>query len=94
VEKMVKQFAMANYLPFKCLRMLHRMDDHLHDVQTISNVFIKVNNIILEEKGMDTSSTKSQHRVDYRMTNPDTHAVIVIHDPSFALNRWETKRSA
>jgi predicted house-cleaning NTP pyrophosphatase (Maf/HAM1 superfamily) len=39
----------------------------------------------LEEKGVDTSSTKAQQLVDYLMTNPDANAVIVIHDPSSAL---------
>jgi hypothetical protein len=28
-EKMVKQFAMTNSSPSTCVRMLHRMDDHL-----------------------------------------------------------------
>jgi hypothetical protein len=36
----------------------------------------------MEEKGVDTSSTEAQQLVDYIMTNTDTNAVIVIHDPS------------
>jgi hypothetical protein len=39
---------------------------------------------MLEEKGVDASSTKAHHLVDYLMTNPDTNALIVIHDPSSA----------
>jgi predicted house-cleaning NTP pyrophosphatase (Maf/HAM1 superfamily) len=54
-------------------------------VQTVANTFNKANNSLLEEKGVDTSSTKAQQLVDYLMTNPDTNAVIVIHDPSYAL---------
>jgi hypothetical protein len=35
--------------------------------------------------GVNTTSTKSQQLVGFLMTNPDTNAVIVIHDPSSAL---------
>jgi hypothetical protein len=86
VEKMVKQFAMTNSSPSTtCVRMLHWMDDHLYDVHTVANVFNKSKKSLLEEKRVDTSSTKAQQLVDYLMTNPDTNAVIVIHDPSSAL---------
>jgi hypothetical protein len=81
VEKMVKQFAMTNSSPSTCVRMLHRMDDRLYDVQTVANIFNKAKKSLLEEKGVDTSSTKAQQLVDYLMTNTDTNAVIVIHDP-------------
>jgi hypothetical protein len=85
VEKMVKQFAMTNSSPSDCVRMLDRMDDRLYDVQTFANIFNKAKKSLLEEKGVDTSSTKAQQLVDFLMTNPDTNAVIVIHDPSSAL---------
>jgi predicted house-cleaning NTP pyrophosphatase (Maf/HAM1 superfamily) len=39
----------------------------------------------VEEKRVDTSSKKAQQLVDYLMTNPDTNAVIIIHDPSSVL---------
>jgi hypothetical protein len=65
-----------------CVRMLHRMDDRLYDVQTVANIFNKAKKSLLEEKGADTSSTKAQQLLDYLMTNPDTNAVIVIHDSS------------
>jgi hypothetical protein len=81
VEKMMKQFAMTNSSPSTCVRMLHRMDDRFCDVQTVANIFNKEKNILLEENGVDTSTTKAQQLVDYLMTNPDTNAVIVIHDP-------------
>jgi hypothetical protein len=97
VGKMVNQFAMTNSLPSTCVRMLHRMDDHLYDVQSIASIFNKAKKSLLEEKGVDTSSTKAQQLVDYRMTNPDTNAVIIIHDPSSALiggrqNGWPNKK--
>jgi hypothetical protein len=85
VEKMVKQFAMTNASPSTCVRMLHRMDDHLYDVQTVANVFNKAKKGLLEEKGVDTSSTKAQQLIDFLMTNPNTNSVIVIHDPSSSL---------
>jgi hypothetical protein len=85
VEKMVKQFAMTNASPSTCVRMLHRMDDHLYDVQTVSNIFNKAKKSLLEENGVDTSSTKAQQLVDYLVTNPDTNSVISIYDPSSAL---------
>jgi hypothetical protein len=85
VEKMVKKFAMPNSSPSTCVRMLHRMDDRLYDVQTFANIFNKAKKSLLEEKGVDTPSTKAQQLVDYLMTNLDTHALIVIHDPSSAL---------
>jgi predicted house-cleaning NTP pyrophosphatase (Maf/HAM1 superfamily) len=85
VDRMVKQFAMKNYFPSTCVRMLHRMDDRLYDVKTVVNIFNNAKKSLLEEKGVDTSSTKAQQLVDYLMTNTDTNAVIVIHDPSSAL---------
>jgi hypothetical protein len=85
VEKMVKQFAMMNSSPSTCVRMLHRIDDRLYDVQTVANIFNKAKKSLLEENGVDTSSMKAQQMVDYLMTNPDTNAVIFIHDPSSAL---------
>jgi hypothetical protein len=48
-------------------------------VQTVVNIFNKAKKILLEEKGVDTTSTKAQHLVDFLMTNPDTNAVIAIH---------------
>jgi hypothetical protein len=74
-----------NASPSTCVRMLHRMDDHLYDVQPVDNIFNKAEKSLLEEKGVDASSTKAQQLVDYLMTNPNTNAVIVIHDPSSAL---------
>jgi hypothetical protein len=85
VEKMVKQFAMTNSSPSTCVWMLHRIDDRLYDVQTVANICNKAKTILLEEKGVDTSSTKAQQLVDCLITNPDTNALIVIHDPSSAL---------
>jgi hypothetical protein len=85
VDKMVKQFRMTNSSPSTCVWMLHRMDDRLYDIQTVANISNKAKKSLLEEKGVDTSSTKAQQLVDYIMTNPDTNAVIVIHDPSSAL---------
>jgi hypothetical protein len=65
MEKMVNQFAMTNYLPSTCVLMLHRMDDRLYDMQTVVNIFNEANKSVLEEKGLDMSSTKSQKLVDY-----------------------------
>jgi Zn-dependent oligopeptidase len=97
VEKMVKQFAMTNSSPSTCVLMLHRMDDRLYDVQTISNILNKAKKSMLEEKGVKTSSTKSHQLVDYLMTNPDTNAAIFVHDPSSALiggrqKGWPSKK--
>jgi hypothetical protein len=85
VEKMVKQIAMMNSSTSTCVRMLHRMDDPSYDVQNVANILNKANKSLLEEKGVDMSSTKVQQLVDYIMTNPDTNAVIVIHDDSSAI---------
>jgi hypothetical protein len=82
IEKMVKQFAIMKAFPSTCVRMLHRMDDCLYDVQTVANICNKAKKGLLEEKGVYTSSTKAQQLVDFLMTNPNTNSVIVIHDPS------------
>jgi hypothetical protein len=82
---MVKQFTMTHYSPSTRVRMLHQMGNHLYDVQTVANIFKNANKSLLEEKGVDTSSTKTQQLVDYCITNPDTNAVIVIYDPSSKL---------
>jgi hypothetical protein len=85
VEKMVKQFAMTNASPSTCVRILHRMDDRLYDVQTVANIFNKAKKGLVEGKGVDTSSMKAQQLIDFLMTNPNTDSVIVIHDPSSSL---------
>jgi hypothetical protein len=85
IEKMVKQFAMMNASPSTCVRMLHRMDDRLYDVQTVANIFNKAKKGLLEEKGVDISSTNAKQLIYYLMTNPNTNSVIVIHDPSSSL---------
>jgi hypothetical protein len=64
MEKMVNQFAMTNSSPSTCVRMLHRMDDHLYDVQIVANIFNKAKKSMLEEKGVGTSSTKAHQLVD------------------------------
>jgi hypothetical protein len=97
VEKMVKQFAMTNSSPSTCVWMLHMMDDRLYDVQIVANILNKAKKSLLEEKGVDVSSTKAQQLVDYIMTNPYTNVVIVINDPSSALiggrqNGWPNKK--
>jgi hypothetical protein len=48
VEKMVKQFAMTNASPSTCVRMLHRMDGRLYDVQTVANILNKFKKVLLE----------------------------------------------
>jgi urease gamma subunit len=85
VQKMLKKFAMTNSSPSTCVRILHRVDNHLHDVQTIANIFNNAKKSLLEENVVDTKSTINHQLVDFLMTNPDTNAVIVIHDPSSAV---------
>jgi hypothetical protein len=85
VEKMMKQFSMPNASPSTCLRMLHRMDDRIYYVKTVANIFNKAKKGLLEEKGVDTSSTKAHKLIDFLMTNPNKNSVIVIHDPSSSL---------
>jgi hypothetical protein len=85
VKKLVKQFEMKNASPSTCVRMLHRMDDRVYDVQTVANIFNKAKKSLLEEKGFDTSSTKAQQLIDFLMTNPHTNSAIVIHDHSSSL---------
>jgi hypothetical protein len=58
VEKMVKQFAMTDSSPSTCVRMLHRMDDHLYDVQTVANIFNKARKSLLEEKELTRHQRK------------------------------------
>jgi hypothetical protein len=79
------QFAMTNASHSTCVRMLHRMDERLYDVQTVANIFNKAKKGLLEENGVDTSSTKAQQLIDYIMTNPNPNYVIVLHDPSSSL---------
>jgi hypothetical protein len=85
VEKMVVQFSMTNTSPSTCVIMLHSMDDRLYDVQTVGNIFNKAKKGLLEEKGVETSSTKSPQLIDFLMTNPNPNSVLVIHDPSSSL---------
>jgi hypothetical protein len=73
IEKMVKQFAMMNASPSTCVRMFHRMDDRLYDVQTVANIFNKAKKGLLEEKGVDTSSTKAHQPIYFLVTNPNTN---------------------
>jgi hypothetical protein len=85
VEIMVKQFAMMNASPSTSVIMLHCMEDRLYGVQTVANILNKAKKGLLEEKGVDTSSTKAQQLIGFLMTNPNPNSVIVIHDPSSSL---------
>jgi hypothetical protein len=85
LEKMVKQFSMTDASPSTCVRILHRMNDRLYDVQTVANILNKAKKGLLEEKGVDPSSTKAQQLIEFLMTNPNTNSVIVIHDPLSSL---------
>jgi hypothetical protein len=61
------------------------MDDCLYDIRTVANISNEAKKSLLEERGVETSSTEAQQLLDYLITNPDTNAVSVIHDPSSAL---------
>jgi hypothetical protein len=61
------------------------MDDRLYDVQTDVNIYNKAKKSMLEEDGVDTSSTEAQQAVYNRMPNPGTNSVIVIYDLSSVL---------
>jgi hypothetical protein len=54
-------------------------------MQTVANIFNKAKKSLLEENGVETSSTKVHQFVDYLMTSPDNNAVIIIPDPSSPL---------
>jgi hypothetical protein len=82
VVKMVKKNEICNSSPTTSVRMLHAMGDRLYDHQVVSNIFIKVNAALLEEMGVDTTTTKAQQLVIYILHTPIVNGVILLHDPN------------
>jgi hypothetical protein len=54
MEKMIKDFEVANVKPSTASRFLHQMDDRVYDHKAISNVVVKAKKMWLSERGIDT----------------------------------------
>jgi uncharacterized protein YlbG (UPF0298 family) len=86
VEKMTKDFEVANVKPSTASRLLHQMDNRIYDPKAIiSNVVAKANKTWLSERGIDTNAASAQVLVDYLAVSPDCSCVFLLHDPDSAL---------
>jgi uncharacterized protein YlbG (UPF0298 family) len=85
VEKMIKDFEVANVKPSTASLLLHQMDDRVYDHNAISNVVAKAKKTLLSERGIDTKAASAQVLVDYLTVSPDCSCVFLLDDPDSAL---------
>jgi hypothetical protein len=72
VEKMIKDFKVANVTPSTASRLLHQLDDWGCDPRAISNVVAKAKKMWLSERGISTKADSgAQVLVDCLMVSLD-----------------------
>jgi hypothetical protein len=65
VQKMLKDFEVANVKPSTASRLLHHIYDHVYDPKAVSNIIIKAKNTWLSDRGINTTSGSAQVLIDY-----------------------------
>jgi hypothetical protein len=65
---MVNEFAKTNSAPSTCVRMLHRMDDSLYDVQTAADIFNKTNTSLLGIGGKESGHILNKSPAAYGLS--------------------------
>jgi hypothetical protein len=81
VQKMIKDFEVANVKPYTSYRLLHQMEDCVYDPKAISNVIDKAQKTWLSYRGINTRAASAQVLIDYLTVSPDTSCVFLLHDP-------------
>jgi SOS response regulatory protein OraA/RecX len=91
LEKMIKDFEVANVKPSTASRLLHQMEDRAYDPKAISNVITKAKKTWLSDRGINTKAAPAQVQIDYLIVSPDTSCVFLLHDPEMPLTSGAKK---
>jgi uncharacterized protein YlbG (UPF0298 family) len=85
VQKMIKDFEVANVKPSTDSCLLHQMEDRVYNPKAISNIIVKAHNKWLSDRGINTKAASAQVMIDYLTISPDTSCVFLLHDPEMPL---------
>jgi hypothetical protein len=85
VQKMIKDFEVANVKPSTASCLLHQMEDRVYDPKDISNVIEKAQKTWLSDWGINTRAASAQVLIDYLTVSPDISCVFMLHDPETPL---------
>jgi uncharacterized protein YlbG (UPF0298 family) len=85
VQKMIKDFEVANVKPSPASHLLHQMEDRVYDPKAISNVIAKAQKTWLSDRGINTRAASAQVLIDYLTVSPDTSCAFLLHDPETPL---------
>jgi hypothetical protein len=72
MQKMIKDFEVANVKPSTASRLLHQMEDHVYDPKAISSIIAKAQKTWLSDRGINTKAASAQVLIDYLTVSPDT----------------------
>jgi hypothetical protein len=81
MEKMMKDFEVANVKPSTASSVLHQIDDRIYDPKVISNMIAKAQKTWLSYRGINTKAVSAQILVEYLTVSPDTSCLFLIRDP-------------
>jgi uncharacterized protein YlbG (UPF0298 family) len=85
VQKMIKDFEVANVKPSNDTRLLHQMEDRVYNPKAISNIIAKAQKTWLSYRDINTRAASAQVLIDYLTVSPDTSCVFLLHDPETPL---------
>jgi hypothetical protein len=86
MQKMIKDFEVANVKPSTASHLLQQMQDRFYDPKAISNIIAKGQKTWLSDRGISTRAASAQVLIDYLTVSPDTSCVFLLHDPETPLN--------
>jgi hypothetical protein len=81
VEKMLKDFEVANVKPSTSSCLSHQRGDHVYDPKAISKINSKAQKTWLSDRGINTKAASAQVLVDYLTVSLDSSCVFLLHDP-------------
>jgi hypothetical protein len=85
VQKMIKDFEVANVKPSTASCLLHQMEDRVYDPKAISNVIAKAQKTRLSDRGINIKAASTQVLIDPLTVSPDTSCVLLLHNPEMPL---------
>jgi hypothetical protein len=94
MQKMIKDFEVANVKPSTASCLLNQMEDRVFDPKAISNVITKAQERWISDRGINTRAASAQVLIDYITVSPDTSCVFLLRDPENPLTGGAKKRSS
>jgi hypothetical protein len=80
VQKMIKDFQVANVKPSTDYHLLHQMEDRVYVPRAIFNVITKAQRNWLSDRGINTKAASAQVLIAYITVSPYTTCVFLIYD--------------